>query len=464
MFSEFERCDTEVEENTIKETEFFLHNGTACGEYSGVGNNIASALVSCPEEKDEGYIWRDSGWHSYVERTCGSIARLPLNIYGAELSRWHSCGGASELATYVKQMGYTHICVSDALVADEAECGQHKLSGHFGSSNELKSFVDQMHEAGIGVLLDWTLFSAQDREAAILDALRWLSVFHIDGLKIISPLLDNLTDESIYFLKTLNATVKNHLPSAILIAEVDTESDVIGCGFDLVCNTARLEALFRYLAEDPFFRKHHHAKIIAQSEMTSVLPIAHLSGESLFDAVSGDRWQRLATLRAVVAYQITMPSKKLLQMGNELALGTEENFGRVEDEDVARLQLCISELNHLYLETLPLCSSAGFEWIDAEDSERSMISYARTDASGEIIVVVVNFTPVVREGYVLGVPEPGEYEEIFNSDELRFGGSGVVNARALQSSDFPINGRSCSVTLRIPPLGATVLRHKGKIS
>ncbi|MBO5415609.1 MAG: alpha amylase C-terminal domain-containing protein [Clostridia bacterium] len=451
-------------ENTIENNDFFFYNGTKCsvGEY--LGAELERVYSSLGADSAERYIWRDGGWRAYAERTSGHISHLPLNIYELELSLWKRFDSdtilASELATYVKQMGYTHICPRDALEHSGADA--------------LKPFVDQMHEAGIGVILVCRFDNTTlDNEKALISyALACLDIFHADGLKISAAYLPKwLTDKSpqdrTNFFSMLSLTLRASFPTALLIAEgIDLGGE--NCDFDFECDLPRMRALLDYLAEDSLFRKHHHEKITLFSKdcEKTVFPISDADGRSLCNTVSGDRWQRFAASRAALAYQMTTPSKKLCFMGTELSLGGDGtiDWSALKDEAHARFQLYVAELNNLYLENSPLWQldgrQEGFAWIESCDRERSIISYRRTDKSGRELIVVINFTPVVRENYLLGVPCSGEYEEIFNSDSEKFGGGGVLNRGTLVSSGMSQNSLPDSVRMRVPPLGATVLRRK----
>ncbi len=456
-------------ENTIEKAEIFFHNGTKYSESEKIEFTLGNAYSLFGGGENEKYIWRDGGWRSYAERARARLSELPLNIYELELSFWKPRGVsdaelASELATYVKQMGYTHICLKGAVTSDETG-REYKTS--LGESDGLRAFVDRMHESGTGVILGWNMGELDVKrtdksDLFILGAIYLADTFHADGLKVSVRSVSGDSGKIAAFFGRLNRAVREACPSVLTIADGDLASD--GMGFDLVCDTARMRGLFEYAAEDPLFRKHHHEKIVFSSERVSegekILPISDIAGRTLADAVSGDLWQRLATLRALLAYQMTVPAKKLISMGTEIARGGEIDWNLLERDEYARLQLYVSELNSIYLESPQLWSYDGFEWIDAEDRERSIISYRRRAESGEELIAVINFTPVAREGYTLGVPSGGEYEEIFNSDSLRFGGSGVVNAGAIAASDTPMRGLAYSLRFRLPPLGALVLRKK----
>jgi 1,4-alpha-glucan branching enzyme len=188
----------------------------------------------------------------------------------------------------------------------------------------------------------------------------------------------------------------------------------------------------------------------------------------------GDRWQRFANLRAYYAFMFTYPGKKLLFMGNELAQENEWNHDSsvdwhlLEDEMHGGIRDVVRDLNRLYRGEPALhqrdCDAAGFEWIDCHDHENSIISYVRRGAEADdFILVVLNFTPVVRESYRIGVPADATYEEVFNSDSGFYGGSDVGNGGAIAADPVAAHGRDYSLSLTLPPLGALVLKPSGKM-
>jgi 1,4-alpha-glucan branching enzyme len=229
-----------------------------------------------------------------------------------------------------------------------------------------------------------------------------------------------------------------------------------------------------YFREDPLYRGHHHHRLTfgmmyAYSE-NFVLPLSHDEvvhlKRSLLGKMPGDHWQQLANLRLLFTYQWTFPGKKLLFMGGELAQLTEWDFrGSLpwhleKDPGHAGVQRVVSDLNRLYAVAAPLhryeFEPQGFRWIDCEDRARSVLSYLRT-AGEESLVVVLNFTPVPRYAYRIGVPQLGEYREIFNSDSEYYGGSNVGNLASVPARDEPYMGFPCSIDLTLPPLAGIVL-------
>lgn len=505
----------------------------------------------------EGFRWHDKGWLARRRKLMrdGGCYSQPLNIYEMHAGSWklHEDGSyytyrelAEELAPYVKQMGYTHIELMPIMEHPYVPswgyqvCGYFAPTARFGEPKDFMAFVDKMHTAGIGVILDWVpahfpkdahglyefdgqpLYEYQGgdriehagwgtrrfdvgREEVesflVSNAAFWLDKYHIDGLRVdaVASMLyldydkmpdewvpnvygDNRCLEAIAFFQKLNRHVSGLFPDVLMIAEESgsfgnlTSFDEGGLGFTYKWNMGWMHDALDYAELDPLFRKHHHDKLTfslmyAFSEKY-VLPISHdevVHGKkSLLDKMSGDYWQKFATARAFAVYMMTHPGKKLHFMGNEIGQFREwDEEGQIEwfllDYDMhAKYQLFWAELNHLYLEHPELweddCGWDGFGWIEVSDADRSIYAYRRMDKDKNEVITVVNFTPVVRHGYILGVPEAGEYTELINSDSQRYGGSGVVNSGALRTSPEESHGLPHRLTLTLPPLGAVVLK------
>ena len=277
-------------------------------------------------------------------------------------------------------------------------------------------------------------------------------------------------------------------PDVITIAEESSawsnitgfEND--GLGFCYKWNMGWMHDILDYVEIDPIYRKYDHNKLTFSLTYAFnenyVLPISHdevVHGKkSLLDKMHGDYWQKFATARAFGVYMMTHPGKKLNFMGNEIGQFREwDDAGQIEwfllDYEMhSRYQLFWAELNHLYLENPALWSDDGgwdgFKWINADDADRSIYSYRRIDKDGAELVVVVNFTPVVRNDYVLGVAKPGVYREIINSDDAKFGGSGVVNSDKLEATEDEADGLPYRLQFTLPPLGAVILKpEKSKV-
>jgi 1,4-alpha-glucan branching enzyme len=231
-----------------------------------------------------------------------------------------------------------------------------------------------------------------------------------------------------------------------------------------------------YLARDPVHRKYHHNQLTMRGlyafSERFVLPLSHdevVHGKgSLLARMPGDRWQQLASLLMLYAYMYSQPGKKLLFMGSELGQLREWNheasldWHLLDDPGHRGLQLLVGELNRLYREEPALheldCEPAGFHWLEADDAERSVLVYERIARSGQRVVVALNFTPVPRFNYRVGVTAPGIWREILNTDAIELGGSGQGNFGGVEAVPVRAHGRELSVNLTLPPLGAVLFR------
>jgi 1,4-alpha-glucan branching enzyme len=234
----------------------------------------------------------------------------------------------------------------------------------------------------------------------------------------------------------------------------------------------------QYMAKDPIHRAYHHGQLTFRMlyafNENFVLPLSHdevVHGKgSLIGKMSGDDWQRFANLRLLFGYMYTLPAKKLIFMGGEFAQRSEWNhdgqldWALTEQPLHAGIQQWVADLNRTYRTEAALhqldFDPAGFEWVDANDSINSVLSFVRRgrDVDDEIFVVC-NFTPLVRRNYRLGVPHPGFWRELLNSDAPAYGGSGTGNFGGVTSTPVPYHGRMHSVNLTLPPLGILILRH-----
>ena len=340
----------------------------------------------------------------------------------------------------------------------------------------------------------------------ISNALFWLEEFHIDGLRIdaVANMLylnygrrdgewqpnkygDTGNLEAMDFLKKLNETIFKYHPHALMIAEESTSWPLIskpvymgGMGFNYKWNMGWMNDMLDYVSLDPIYRKWNQDKITfslmyAFSE-NFVLPLSHdevVHGKrSLIEKMPGDYWQKFAGLRGFLGYWIAHPGKKLLFMGGEFGHFIEWNFDDsmdwhlVEQYPMHTKMLAYSKaLNKFYVENTCFWQVdfdwSGFQWIDCNDNENSIIALVRrADDPSDFLVCVHNFTPEVHQGYRIGVPTKGTYVEVFNSDEEAYGGSGVVNAGDLVSEDYAYHGREQSIVITVPPLASTFYRLK----
>jgi len=251
-------------------------------------------------------------------------------------------------------------------------------------------------------------------------------------------------------------------------------------GFGYKWNLGWMHDTLDYMAKNPIFRKFHHNRLtfglLYAFTENFILPLSHdevVHGKgSLLGKMPGDRWQKFANLRAYYAFLYTQPGKKLLFMGGEFAQEREWNhdvsldWHLTNDDMHAGVQKLVRDLNWLYRGRPALhqrdCESEGFSWIDCNDADSSVISYLRKAADpNDFVVVVCNFTPVVRHGYRIGVPRAGKYREIMNTDSKFYGGSDVGNSGDVLTQDRPSHGMTASLSLTLPPLGVLVLAPEG---
>lgn len=345
------------------------------------------------------------------------------------------------------------------------------------------------------------------RNFLISNAYFWLQEFHIDGLRVdaVASMLyldysrepgewlpnkfggrENL--DVIDFLKQLNVMVGEDFAGVLTIAEESTAWPMVsrpvylgGLGFSMKWNMGWMNDTLSYIENDPVHRRYYHDKLTfgqlyAYSE-NFVLPFSHdevVHGKkSLLDKMPGDNWQKFANLRLLTTYQMTSPGKKLNFMGNEFGQGREWNVNSSLDWHLLDdnydgnqwhkgIQQLNTDLNHLYkninaLHTLDF-DVQGFEWIDCHDTEQSIISYIRRGLDNSFVIIVLNFTPVLRNEYRIGVPQTGNYVEVFNSDAICYGGSNKGNGAGLQTENIPWMHHGQSVLITLPPLAGIVLK------
>ncbi len=340
------------------------------------------------------------------------------------------------------------------------------------------------------------------RNFLIANALFWLEKYHIDGLRVdaVASMLyldysrqpgqwipnrhgGNENLEAIDFLRKTNDQVHQRHPGVLMIAEESTAwpgvsqgTDRGGLGFDLKWNMGWMNDTLKYFKNDPIHRKFHHdtvtfSLIYAFSERF-LLPFSHdevVHGKgSLIDKMPGDAWRKFANLRLLYAYQWMHPGKKLMFMGSEFAQWREWNCNAGLDWHLLEkpvhqgVQSLVGQLNHLYCHESALYDldfhGEGFQWIDCHNRAESSLAWRRRDREGNEILIVCNFTPVVRRNYRLGVPAAGTYREILNTDASEFGGSNVLNENELIADAVPHHGLKHSLQLTLPPLAAVILK------
>ncbi|MDN5276805.1 MAG: 1,4-alpha-glucan branching enzyme [Clostridiales bacterium] len=294
--------------------------------------------------------------------------------------------------------------------------------------------------------------------------------------------------EAIEFMRKMNEVVFHYFPNVLMIAEESTAWPMVtrpvylgGLGFNYKWNMGWMNDILRYMSLDPIYRKWHHenltfSMVYAFSE-NFILPLSHdevVHGKrSLLDKMPGDYWQKFANLRLLYGYMMAHPGKKLLFMGGEFGQFAEWNFGASLDwhlldyEMHRKLHYYVKMLNHFYLQNRALweCDHGweGFRWIDHHDYSQSIVSFIRKGKEqDDWLIVVCNFTPVVRHGYRIGVPWPGEYREVFNSDDPAYGGSGQGNFDVIVSENVPWHGFSQSISITLPPLAVVFFKYTDK--
>jgi 1,4-alpha-glucan branching enzyme len=328
----------------------------------------------------------------------------------------------------------------------------------------------------------------------------WLDQFHVDGLRVdavaamlyldyqraAGQWLPNAAgghehEAAIEFLRALNQMIRREFPGVLSCAEESTAWPGVtvavaagGLGFDLKWNLGFMHDTLAYFGEDPLFRRHHHERLTGSLGYAFaeryLLPFSHdevvHEKRSLLGRMPGDRWQRFANLRLLYAWQWSYPGKKLLFMGGEFAQPTEWDhrlelpWSLGEQPEHAGILALVADLNRLYRELPALHAldhdAEGFAWIDDDDRLRSVLAFERR-AGDSLAVVALNFTPVPRLDYRLGLPRGGGWRERLNTDAAYYGGSNVGNLSRVEALRDPARGRRYSASVTLPPLGAIVL-------
>ena len=509
---------------------------------------------------DLSYQWHDDAWMK--RRREANALSAPMSIYEVHLGSWLRVAEdgyrslnyremAARLVEHVTTLGFTHVELMPVMEHPFFGSWGYQVTGFFapsslyGTPHDLMFLIDSLHQAGIGVILDWVpahfpkdehglgyfdgthlyehadprqgihpdwdslIFNygrAEVRSFLLSSALFWLDRYHADGLRVdgVASMLyldysrpagmwipnehggrENLA--AIEFLRRMNQVVYERHPDVQTIAEESTSWPMVsrptyvgGLGFGLKWDMGWMHDTLEYMALDPIHRRFHHNAITFRSQYAFhenfVLPLSHdevVHGKgSLLGKMPGDDWQRFANLRLLYGYMFATPGKKLLFMGAELAQpGEWQHDGSLDwavqsDGRHRGVTSLLAALNRAYASERALfefdCDRRGFEWVDANAADASVLCFLRkSSAPAELILVVCNFTPVVRSDFRVGVDKLGYWREIVNTDAADFGGTNQGNLGGVEAAPVPWHGRSCSLSLRLPPLAAIYLKAPG---
>ncbi|ALJ20293.1 1,4-alpha-glucan branching protein GlgB [Microbacterium sp. No. 7] len=491
------------------------------------------------------HTWSDSAW--MTARSQRSPLDHPMSVYELHFGSWRPGLGyreaADQLIDYVTELGFTHVEFMPLAEHPFGGSWGYQVTGYyaptsrFGSPDDLRYLIDRLHQAGIGVIMDWVpghfpkdafalarfdgrpLYEHPDprrgehkdwgtyifdygrtevRNFLVANALYWFEEFHVDGLRVdaVASMLyldysrndgewepnvhggrENL--EAISFLQEVNATAYKRYPGIAMIAEESTSYPGVtaptsqgGLGFGFKWNMGWMNDSLVYISRDPMYRSYHEGElsfsfVYAFSE-NFVLPISHdevVHGKgSLFGRMPGDHWQKLANMRAYLAYMWGHPGKHLLFMGQEFGQMSEWSESRSLDwwmlDQPAHRELAdfVGALNRAYTAHAPLWSrdsdGGAFRRLGAPTWNPNVIAFARTDHHGNTVAVVCNFSGAPVYDYELELPESGTWTEVVNSDAKEYGGSGVGNLGAVHADEY----RRARMVL--PPLGVLWLSHR----
>ena len=504
-----------------------------------------------------GYAWGDAAWMKERRERNGLDA--PMSIYELHLGSWRRAAEeenrwltyrelAPELVRYCLELGFTHV---ELLPVNEHpfdgswgyQCvGYYAPTSRFGTPQDFMFLVDTLHQAGIGVLLDWVpahfprdehglgyfdgthLYEHADprqgthqdwgtfvfnygrnevRNFLVANALYWLELYHLDGLRVdaVASMLyldysrepgqwvanehggrENL--EAITLLRQVNSLVHERHPGTLTIAEESTAWPMVsrpvylgGLGFSMKWNMGWMHDTLAYAGQDPIHRTFHHHKmtfaLMYAFHENFVLAYSHdevVHGKgSMIGRMPGDEWQRFANLRVLYAWMWAHPGKKLLFMGGEIAQWREwDHDGQLHWELLDRplhkgLQHWVGDLNRMLRREPALYQRDfhpdGFEWVDCNDTIASVYLFLRWDAERRRpLLCAFNFTPVPRHEYRIGVPLGGRWDEVLNGDAPAYGGSGLGNMGGVESEPVACHGHAHSIQVTLPPLAALVLR------
>ena len=510
--------------------------------------NTASMLCDL-----SGYSWQDQSWMD--KRAQWDPYHSPMNIYEMHLGSWRRKEDGSvytyaelagPLTTYLKDMGYTHVEFMPLSEYPYDPSWGYQVTGYYaptfryGEPEGLRTLVDTLHRAGIGVILDWVpahfpkdeqglyefdgscCYELSDpsmnehpewttrifdfgkpevKSFLVSNVVYWLEKFHIDGLRVdaVSSMLyldygrthykpnrfggrENL--EAMELLRAVNRAAFSVRPNALMVAEESTSFPMItkpdfdgGLGFLFKWNMGWMNDTIRYMQTDPIYRKYKHNSLTfsmtyAFSE-NFILPLSHdevVHGKaSLINKMPGEYDQKFSNLRAMFAYMMAHPGKKLSFMGNEFAQFIEWRYAEQLDwllldyDRHRQMQSFVRDLNHFYLSHAQFWQNEqdwdGFQWICANDCDNSVVAFLRTDRVGNAVLCVTNFTPTYHPVYKIGLPMGGTLEEVFNTDRTEWGGSGKGNSQVLHAVAKPWNDLPFSCDICVPPMATVYFRY-----
>ena len=497
---------------------------------------------------ESNYQWSDASW--MTNRAMYQPWKSPVSVYEVHLGSWKPGLTyrelAKELGDYVLSQGFTHIEFLPVTEHPYSPSWGYQVTSYFaptsrfGTPDDFRYLVDELHQRGIGVLLDWVpahfpkdewalarfdgtaLYEHEDprlgehpdwgtlifnfgrnevRNFLVSSALYWFEEFHIDGLRVdaVASMLyldysrkegewvpnefggrENLA--AVRFLQEATATAYKRYPGIMMIAEESTAWGGVtkptsenGLGFGFKWNMGWMHDTLQYLHHEPVHRVYHHNEITfsilyAWSE-NFLLPLSHdevVHGKgALVNKFPGDRWQKLATLRALYGYMWAHPGKKLLFMGSEFAQNDEWRESQSLDWHLTQygehsgVQKLIADINSGYRNNPALWQkdvlTDGFQWLIGDDGAGNTLAFARWAEDGSCLISVTNFSPVPHEHYRLPIPANGQWREILNTDDQRYGGSGVTNS-SLRLVKEEHRGQPFSIVMKLPPLATVWLK------
>ncbi len=502
--------------------------------------------------------WNDSNWMH--NRKSHNDLDKPYSVYEVHLGSWKRHGSenrfltyiefAEDLVAYVSKMGFTHVEFMPVMEFPYDPSWGYQLVGYFaptsrfGQPQDFMFLVDKLHQAGIGVILDWVpshfpedphglgffdgsnLYEHPDkrkgyhpdwkslifnygrnevRSFLISNALFWLQHYHIDGLRVdaVASMLyldysrnegewepniyggrENL--DTISFLKEFNEAVYANFEGVQTIAEESTSYPMVshptfsgGLGFGMKWMMGWMHDTLNYFQKETVYRKYHQDDLTFSMQYVFsenfMLPLSHdevvYGKKSILNRMPGDDWQKFANLRLLYGYMFAHPGAKLLFMGDEFAQSNEWNFEQSLDWHVLEngyhkgIQKVIMDLNSLYKKQPALYEkqfeAGGFEWINYGDHDNAVLSFMRHGNNlDDSLIIICNFTEVVRYDYRIGVSKELQLKEIFNTDLEIYGGSNIQNASTINPDSIPYHDRNFSVAVTLPPLSIIVLKAK----